>query len=494
MRVPQIPSWVQDAVFYQIFPDRFAQSTRLPKPANLEPWDHPPTRLGFKGGDLLGIVERLDYLTDLGVNAIYLNPIFQSAANHRYHTYDYYRVDPLLGGNHAFRELLHACHDRGVRVVLDGVFNHAGRGFFPFHHVLENGPLSPYRDWFHIRGYPLRAYDSSPRRPPNYASWWGLPELPKFNTETPAVREYLLRVAEHWVREGIDGWRLDVPTEIDDARFWRALRRRVKAANPDAYLVGEIWVPAREWLRGDRFDAVMNYPFSRFCLGFFGGPSLDTGARPGGHRLRILSARAFAGHIEAMLAWYPRPVTLAQLNLLASHDTPRPLTLLRGSRDRYKLALLYMMTSPGAPCIFYGDEVGLTGGPDPGCRAGMPWDASRWDLDLLACVRSLIAMRHRHPALRRGTYTRLYAHRGVYAFARQHLGETLVVALNSNDHAVEVRVPVRGCLGDGTALRPVIGEERASVGAGRVSRVQVAPLAGIVWQAAPGARSGGRRR
>ena len=166
MTEPRVPSWVQDAVFYQIFPDRFARSTRVPKPPHLEPWDDPPTQLGFKGGDLLGIAERLDYLTDLGVNAIYLNPIFQSAANHRYHTYDYYHVDPLLGGNDAFRELLVACHDRGIRVVLDGVFNHAGRGFFAFHHILENGPLSPYRDWFHIRGYPLHAYDSSPHRPP----------------------------------------------------------------------------------------------------------------------------------------------------------------------------------------------------------------------------------------------------------------------------------------------------------------------------------------
>lgn len=483
MTAPEVPGWVQDAVFYQIFPDRFARSARVARPPHLERWDDPPTQLGFKGGDLLGIVERLDYLTDLGVTALYLNPIFQSAANHRYHTYDYYQVDPLLGGNRAFSELLHACHERGIRVVLDGVFNHTGRGFFPFHHLLENGPASPYRDWFHIAGYPLHAYEGSPRRPRNYASWQGLPALPKLNTETPAVRSYLLEVAEHWVREGIDGWRLDVPTEIDDARFWRALRRRVKAANPDAYLVGEIWVQAREWLRGDRFDAVMNYPFSRLCLGFFGGPALDTNARPGGHRLRVLAAPAFAREMSAMLAWYSWPVTQAQLNLLASHDTPRPLNLLRGSRERYRLAMLYMMTSPGAPCIYYGDEIGLTGGPDPDCRAAMPWDRSRWDLELRGFVRSTIAMRHRYPALRRGAYKQLYASRGVYAFARQHEGETLVVALNTNDGAVEVRVPVRGCIGDGTALFPVLGEETASVVEGRISRTRLAPLSGIVWRA-----------
>lgn len=483
MTLPRVPSWVQDAVFYQIFPDRFAKSARVPKSPNLEPWGDPPTPLGFKGGDLLGIAERLDYLTDLGVTAIYLNPIFQSAANHRYHTYDYYQVDPLLGGNRAFSELLQACHARGIRVILDGVLNHVGRGFFAFHHILENGPLSPYCDWFHIQGYPLHAYDSSSRRRLNYTSWWGLPELPKFNTATPAVRDYLLAVAEHWVREGIDGWRLDVPTEIDDGRFWRALRRRVKAVNPEAYLVGEIWDEAREWLRWDRFDALMNYPFSRSCLGLFGGPCLDTSARPGGYRLRTLSARAFADRIHTMLAWYPWNVTLAQLNLLGSHDTPRTLTLLGDVKDRLKLAMFFMMTSPGAPCIYYGDEIGLAGGPDPACRAAMPWDRSRWDSNLRDHVRRLIATRHRHIALRRGTYATLYAARGVYAFARSHNAENLIVVINANEHPVEARVPVRPSVRDGTSLRPILGEHPGTVASDRTSPLPLAALSGGVWQA-----------
>lgn len=485
MTLPRVPSWVQDAVFYQIFPDRFAKSARVSKPPHLEPWDSPPTQLGFKGGDLLGIAERLDYLTDLGVNAIYLNPIFQSAANHRYHTYDYYHVDPLLGGNGAFRELLAACHDRGIRVILDAVFNHTGRGFFAFHNIMENGPLSPYRDWFHIRGYPLRAYDSSPRRPPNYASWWGLPELPKFNTHTPAVREYLLGVAEHWVQEGIDGWRLDVPAEIDDKTFWRELRARVKAINPEAYLVGEIWDKAPDWLGGDRFDALMNYPFSRICLGFFGGRSVDTSARPGGYRLQALGARAFANRIDAMLAWYPWAVTLSQLNLLGTHDTPRPLTLLGGVRDRFKLALLYMMTSPGAPCLYYGDEIGMTGGADQACRAAFRWRQSRWDTKLQDYVRRLIAARHRYASLRRGTYVTLLARDGILAFGRRHEGETLVVVINGNEHSVHVQVPVPGYLHDGTVLRPVVEEEGSVVTAGRTSHVQLGALTGVVWLAIP---------
>ena len=219
-----VPGWVRDAVFYEIFPDRFAASDRVPKPGALEPWDAPPTFHGFKGGDLLGIVEHLADLEDLGVTALYLTPVFQSASNHRYHAYDYLAVDPLLGGDAALRTLLDAAHARGMRVILDGVFNHSGRGFWPFHHVLENGATSPYRNWFHFdgaaldAGRPLEAYPP-PGAPPSvlgYKAWWGLAALPKLNTDEPGVREYLLGVAEHWLRFGIDGWRLDVPAEIDD--------------------------------------------------------------------------------------------------------------------------------------------------------------------------------------------------------------------------------------------------------------------------------------
>ena len=185
-----------------------------------------------------GIVEHLDYLDELGVNALYLTPIFASASNHRYHTYDYFAVDPLLGGDDALRELLDAAHDRGMRVVLDGVFNHTGRGFWPFHHVLEAGASSPYRGWFHFdeagssrpaAGPPTRRRDRT-RPTLGYAAWWGLPALPKLNTDEPEVREYLFGVAEHWLRFGIDGWRLDVPAEIDDEAFWQEFRRR--AAGP----------------------------------------------------------------------------------------------------------------------------------------------------------------------------------------------------------------------------------------------------------------------
>jgi len=287
------PDWVKDAVFYHIFPDRFARSARVPKPSNLEPWDTPPTVHGFKGGDLLGVAERLDYLQELGITAIYFNPIFQSAANHRYHTHDYYRVDPILGGNDAFRELVDAAHAHGIHIVLDGVFNHASRGFYQFNHALENGAASPYLDWFYfdeqrlraggrLNGYPSQEEAQRLARGHRgleelgYQAWWDLPALPKFNTRTEAVRRFIFDVARHWIAFGIDGWRLDVPVEIDDDSFWQEFRRVVKAANPEAYIVGEIWSDAHRWLQGDQFDAVMNYPFNRACLGFFGGERLDT--------------------------------------------------------------------------------------------------------------------------------------------------------------------------------------------------------------------------
>lgn len=212
-----VPAWAKDAVFYQIFPDRFARSDRIPKPSNLQDWGGQPANNRYQGGDLLGIFEHLDYLADLGINALYLNPIFQSTCNHRYHTHDYYRVDPLLGGDEALRILIKACHQRGIRIILDGVFNHTGRGFFQFNDILENGPDSAWLDWFIIQEWPLAPYNGD--MPANYACWWNERALPKLNTDNSQVREFLMEVGEYWIREfDIDGWRLDVPEEIKIGR------------------------------------------------------------------------------------------------------------------------------------------------------------------------------------------------------------------------------------------------------------------------------------
>jgi neopullulanase len=475
------PDWVPDAVFYQIFPDRFARSGRVDGQLNLEPWDSPPTRHGYKGGDLWGVLEKLDYVQELGANALYLCPIFQSASNHRYHTHAYYQVDPLLGGNEALRALLDAAHARGMRVALDGVFNHASRGFFQFNDVLENGPASPYVDWFIVHGYPLRAY--SRKKPPNYACWWDLRELPKFNTDNPAVRAFILDVARHWVEFGIDGWRLDVPGEIDDDEFWREFRRVVKAANPQAYIAGEIWDEGQRWLQGDQFDAIMNYVWGRTTLSFALGRKPPKRLRKQNYDIKPLNARQFAAEIERILALHPPEITYAQLNLVGSHDTARLLSVARGKTARVKLVFLLQMTYPGAPCIYYGDEIGLLGGPDPDCRAGFPWDEAQWDQALLGYVRRLVSLRHELAPLRRGDWVSLYAgkKRNVFAFARRYQGEAVVVVANCGDRKFKRGLPA-GETGwaDGARLQDHLGGGDAEVRAGEIVGLKLPPLSGAM--------------
>ena len=448
------PDWVQNAIFYQIFPDRFARSERMPA-LDFEAWDAPPTYHGFKGGDLYGVVERLDYLQDLGITAIYFNPVFASASNHRYHTYDYFNVDPLLGGNKALRFLLDEAHKRDIRVVLDGVFNHASRGFWQFHHVLENGADSPYVNWFHFDPERLKgkrrwgAYPATGElhalkngegslKALGYQAWWDLPALPKLNTNTPAVREFLFDVAEHWMRFGIDGWRLDVPGEIDDDAFWQEFRRRVKAINPEAYIVGEVWHEAHRWLGGDQFDAVMNYLVTAAVLSFYGGAHVDMDVvnQAGGLKDRVhpeMDAVWFGNELDRLTNLYSPEVTRSQLNLFDSHDMPRFLTCVREDVASLKLAMLFMFTYPGAPCLYYGDEIGLTGRHDPDCRKGFPWDDSRWNHELLNYTKGTIALRKEHATLRRGSYQRLYAEERVFVFARKLEDKSFIIALNAGD-------------------------------------------------------------
>ncbi|GBF07769.1 alpha amylase [Deinococcus aerius] len=428
---PTTPEWVKDAVFYQIFPDRFARSGRVTG-LNLQPWGSPPQVHGYMGGDLWGVTEKLDHIAALGVSAIYFCPVFQSASNHRYHTHDYYRVDPMLGGNEALRALIDAAHERGIRIVLDGVFNHASRGFFQFNDLLEQGEASAYRDWFHVSGWPLHAYDDA--GPANYHAWWGIRALPKFNTSTPAVREFLWDVGEYWMRFGIDGWRLDVPNEIDDDEFWREFRRRVKAVNPEAYIVGELWGDAHRWLQGDQFDAVMNYHFTRPCLAFFGARTLQQAANEysGLGHIEPMDAATFARRMEEVTRLYHPEIVRAQLNLLDSHDTARFLTAAGGDATAFRLASVFQMTYVGAPCIYYGDEVGLPGGHDPDCRRAFPWqDEASWDCETLGLLQRLTKARHATPALRRGEFHITHAGGDELVYVREHESGDAHVAINT---------------------------------------------------------------
>jgi cyclomaltodextrinase / maltogenic alpha-amylase / neopullulanase len=476
------PDWVKHAVFYQIFPDRFAISAQVEKPTNLEPWASTPTQQGYKGGDLLGVVEHLSHIQDLGVTAIYFTPIFQSACNHRYHTHDYYQVDPLLGGNSALRSLIDACHERGIKVVLDGVFNHASRGFFQFNDILENGPHSPWIDWFTIEGWPLSPYDGS--HPANYVSWVDNRALPKFNTDNPQVREFIMRIAEYWLRFGIDGWRLDVPFEITTPGFWQEFRQRVKAINPEAYIVGEVWRDAGQWLQGDQFDGVMNYLFAGATIAFTAGsrvlPELIEGRDYAA--IPALSAMSYAATIDWIQRLYPHEIQLAQLNLLASHDTARLLSIAQGDRASVELATLLLLTFPGAPSIYYGDEIGLEGRIDPDSRRSFPWDQTeQWDFATLAFHKQLIAIRHAHPALRIGSFHRLYADLDVYAFVRIHDDQRLLVVVNTADAPRTVIAPISNLF---TLKRPLIsvyGPALAQIDSMGLLQIDIPPRAGAIF-------------
>ena len=413
-----VPDWVQDAIFYQIFPDRFANGDPSLDPPNVHAWGTPPTIWHFQGGDLRGIMQRFDYLLDLGINALYLNPIFQSPSNHRYHTTDYYQIDPRLGTLADFRALLELAHRNGMRVILDGVFNHCGRGFFAFNDILENQEHSPYLSWFHVKNFPVDAYSWGDAR--DYLGWWGMKGLPKFNTSTPAVRRYLLDVARYWIEQGADGWRLDVPNEIDDDSFWAEFRQVVKGVNPEAYILGEIWTSDARWVGEGHFDGLMHYPVRDALLRLLFAGTLDI--------------PHFAEKVESQLTFYPRENVYTMYVPLGSHDTERLLTKVEGDVNKARLAFLFQFGYPGAPAIYYGDEIGLTGGKDPECRGAFPWNESHWNKDLREWVKALIALRKRHVALRRGGFERLCmdVEDGCYSFARTHPEGSVAVLLNAS--------------------------------------------------------------
>ncbi len=439
----QTPDWVKHAVFYQIFPDRFARSQRsrdsFLNNSNLEAWDALPTLQGYKGGDLWGVLEELDYIESLGVNAIYFTPIFQSASNHRYHTHDYYQVDPMLGGNQALRELLDAAHARNMKIVLDGVFNHSSRGFFFFHDVLENGSNSPWVNWFKIQGWPLAPYDG--QLPANYDAWAGIRSLPTFNHDHPDVQEYIMKIAEYWLEFGIDGWRLDVPYEIKTPGFWQEFRQRVKGINPHAYIVGEVWTDASPWLDGTQFDGVLNYLFNEAVMAFAVGDRvvLDLVESQSYYPYPPLDAVGYAAKIQNLLELYPWEIQLTQLNVLSSHDTARLMSIANGDQASVELCNLLLFTFPGAPSIYYGDEVGLPGGIDPDCRRVFPLE-SDWNQEILNTHKQLISLRQNYPALRIGNYQVLYAKGTVYIFARILENEELIIAVNVGNESMTVNI------------------------------------------------------
>lgn len=409
------PAWTRDAVVYNIFPDSFAAGKRL------APNGAPPCR----GGTVRGVTENLDYIASLGFNCVYLNPIFAARSYHRYDTLDYYRIDPHMGAEDDLRDLVRRAHALGIRVILDGVFNHVSSDHPFFRDVLEKGRASRYYSCFY-------ALPETPRMPaagelPGYTCFSYVADMPKTNTADPFLRQYFCDIGAYWVRKfDVDGWRLDVANELDDG-FLRAFRASVKAAKSDALIVGEVWENAAHYLGGDMLDSAMNYDFRRYCRRFFAEQTVD--------------AETFDTNVSTLLLRYNENALFAQLNLLDSHDVSRFLSLCGGKTERMELAVLLQMTFPGMPCVFYGDEKGLCGESEPEYRRPMEWDASS---PLEEVYRRMIALRKTHPALRYGSFHTELACGGVYRYSRVWNGTKITVAMNLG--AEPVKAEKRGTL------------------------------------------------
>ena len=466
IRSVTVPAWSRGMVMYQIFPERFENGDPSLNPDPVTPWGSEPGWLDFQGGDLSGISNRIDYLAALGIDCVYLNPIFESPSTHRYDAIDYYSVDPALGGNNALRSLIDALHSRGIRVIVDASFNHCHPKFFAFADLIENGPDSEYAGWFSVANWPpsvvvrpdqfaaeafrspdqylaylqrfapqsgvsvRTASDDGPAVEVTYEAWYGVPSLPRVNLANPAARSYFLDVARHWVREyGIDGWRMDVARYVD-FDFWPEFRAAVKAENPDAYLIAEIMGDASHWLQGDTFDATMNYTFRQLALDFFATQTSN------GFGLADGLARMFA-------TYAPESIDASQ-NLLGSHDTARFLHEAGDRPQRLHLATILQMTLPGSPGLYYGDEVGMTGGEEPESRGAFPWhQPETWDTTQLALVRSLAALRRSHPVLRSGRLE--IASRGddAIAYIRSDDSDRVLVVISRSEQPVDMTVPVQ---------------------------------------------------
>ncbi len=408
-----IPEWAEDIVMYHIFPDSFASARRvLSGKGNCIALSKEIDSVSHLGGTLEGICENLDYIKNLGINCIYLNPIFAANSYHKYDTIDYFAIDPCFGELEDLKQLVQQCHARGIRVILDGVFNHCGPNFFAFRDVLEKGKASEYYDWFYYMPEPVEYKD-----PPSYEAFAYVKEMPKLNTGNPKVADYLCAVGTYWIKEAdIDGWRLDVANEINHD-FWRRFRREVRSVKPDIFLIGEIWEEAGCWLMGDQFDSTMNYTFSYLCKDFFAK--------------RTMRVTEFDAQIQRMIMRYPRRVALTQMNFLDSHDVPRFLSFCGGDIKRMELAFFYLFMGVGVPSVFYGDECYMEGIRECEYRKAMPWDEKN------TCIKQFqtwIRLRKEHVALRRGNYRSVYCDdvSGCYGFLRECEDERLLILINNN--------------------------------------------------------------
>lgn len=435
-----IPDWVKDTVWYQIFPDRFENGDPSINPSFVEPWGSRPTGDNFTGGDLQGIINRLDYLQDLGVNGLYLCPVFEARTNHRYDTVDYYKIEPMLGNEVVFKKLVDEVHSRGMKIMLDAVFNHMGSEAPMWLDVVEKNQTSVYKDWFHINEFPVydKPYDALDGRDLNYETFGRVKSMPKVNTENPATIDFFLKVGKYWIEEyGIDAWRIDVANEVDHY-FWRQFRDAVKNSDPNVFLLGEVWHDASAWLKGDQFDAVMNYPLTDAMKKFF--------------CTHTINKSEFIHAVNQVKVSYSLQVAEHNFNLLDSHDTSRILTTASGEVHRIKLAYLFMMTQLGSPCIYYGSEVPMTGKHGGGLedhRKCMTFD--HLGDDMYTFMKQVIKLRHTHEVFK--TCPNVWIdHEQLLVYKK---GDILIVINNTNEQLTYALNEPGTCSFTG---KPLLGE------------------------------------
>lgn len=425
------PKWVEQTVWYQIFPERFANGDSTNDPQDTKSWNpnEHPRRQDFYGGDLQGVINHLDYLKQLGVNGLYFNPIFKAPSNHKYDTQDYYQIDPHFGDAKLFKKLVEQAHQRGMRVMLDAVFNHIGDQSPMWQDVLKNGQNSKYADWFHINRFPV-TYTPTDNfefaKDATYDTFDYTPHMPKLNTANPKVQDWLLDIAGYWVREfDIDAWRLDVANEIDH-HFWRRFHNEMLTLKDDFYILGEIWHSAQPWLNGDEFTGVMNYDYTGAIINHF--------------IKHELSSQGLVDRLSHQLMLYRDQTNAMMFNVLDSHDTARIMTLANEDDQLVRQTLAFTFLQPGSPSIYYGTEYGMTGGNDPDCRKPMNWYPDAKAIAMHDFVRDLIKWRKEHwQLIAQGTIelTALNDNQGV-VIKRRRNNQQLVAVFNTSSEPLQV--------------------------------------------------------
>lgn len=501
------PSWVQSSVFYQIFPERFADGDSSNNvqsgeyscygtPVVAQHWGELPGQTGaagnahFFGGDLQGIVQHMDYLTDLGVSALYLTPIFTSPSNHKYDVVNYREVDPHFGGENALLALREALDERGMRLMLDIVPNHCSSKN-PWFLAAQRETTAATREYFTFG-----------TRPDYYESWLGISSLPKLNYRSERLREEMYAgdnaIMRYWLRPPyrIDGWRIDVANMLArqgesqlEHKIGRGIRRVVKSESPTMYLIGEHFFDASAQLQGDELDATMNYRgFSLPLLQWLVGYIDDTSLKLPRTEWPLLPTEALMAQWRAFLSAIPWQIAIQQFNLLGSHDTARLQTIVNGDEALVQVAVTLLFTYPGVPSVYYGDEIGLEGGRDPDNRHCMPWNPQMWNMSRRTLYQRLIAERRSAPALRNGGFQALYAAGETLAFLRESSDECLLVVARRKEDGLTALPVQHAGLADGRRVHEVLTGTQTSVADGMLPLKNLPPVGAQIWRVENGAQ------